>query len=90
MTDSPLLLYRKRCGLSRASLAAALGCNESTITRVENGTSAPSYNLASVIEDFSSGAVTVASLYGWLKRHRGTNLPDPTPFERNSEEHRCR
>lgn len=53
---------RCRAGMSREQLAKALGLNQSTIWRIENGKRRPSPELSRSIETFFEGKITHTEL----------------------------
>jgi DNA-binding XRE family transcriptional regulator len=54
----PLKKFREEKGLSPAAVAAAIGCNRSTIYRIENGQIEPSSEIMRRILVYTSGRVT--------------------------------
>lgn len=62
MQNMTLTDYLKQTGQTATALAAKVGCEVSTITRLARGERSPSLPLAFRIERATSGLVTIADL----------------------------
>ena len=63
MPDSLLTQIRKSRGLSLEDVAAKVGCNAGTLSRVERGEQTPKQSLARALHKFFGGAVPLGAIY---------------------------
>lgn len=69
-----LLEYRKLKGLSRAKMAALIGCDATTVWRYETGRQKPSASASSAILAATQGAVSMKPADSYLAPYRGQEM----------------